>query len=83
MSLEAYLEPCQISKMEGFNFPKTLHLGCLTGSLIRLWTYCLKSQSYTSPEAVVRRCSVKNVFLELSQNSQENICVRVSCLQLY
>ena len=29
-------------------------------------------------EAVVQRCSVKKVFLEVSQNSQENICARVS-----
>ena len=29
-------------------------------------------------EAVVRRCSVKKVFLEISLNSQENICVRAS-----
>ena len=27
-------------------------------------------------EAVVRRCSVKKVFLESSQNSQENTCAR-------
>ena len=25
-------------------------------------------------EAVVQRCSVKNTFLEISQNSQENTC---------
>ena len=31
-------------------------------------------------EAVVQRCSVKKVFLEISQNSQENTCVRVSFL---
>ena len=31
-------------------------------------------------EAVARRCSVKKVFLEISQNSQENICARVSFL---
>ena len=31
-------------------------------------------------EAVVRRCSVREVFLEISQNSQENTCVRVSFL---
>ena len=30
-----------------------------------------------SSEAVVRRCSVKKVFLEISQNSQENTCTRV------
>ena len=29
-------------------------------------------------EAVVQRCSVKKVFLEISQNSQENTSVRIS-----
>ena len=29
-------------------------------------------------ETLARRCSVKKVFLEISQNSQENICARVS-----
>ena len=27
-------------------------------------------------EAVVQRCSVRKVFLEISQNSQENTCAR-------
>ena len=31
-------------------------------------------------EAVAQRCSVKKVFLEISQTSQENTCVRVSFL---
>ena len=31
-------------------------------------------------EAVVQRCSVKKMFLEISQNSQENTCARVSFL---
>ena len=31
-------------------------------------------------EAVVWRCSVKKLFLEFSQNSQENTCARVSLL---
>ena len=30
------------------------------------------------PEAVARRCSVKKVFLENFQNSQESTCVRFS-----
>ena len=34
------------------------------------------SLSFTIPEAVVRRCSVEKVFLENSQNSQENTCAR-------
>ena len=32
----------------------------------------------TFSEAVVQSCSVKNVFLEISQNPQENTCARVS-----
>ena len=31
-------------------------------------------------EAVAQRCSVKKTFLEISQNSQENACARVSFL---
>ena len=31
-------------------------------------------------EAVARRCSVKKVFLKISQNSQENTCARASFL---
>ena len=31
-------------------------------------------------EAVVQRCYVKKVLLEISQNSQENTCARVSFL---
>ena len=31
-------------------------------------------------EALVQRCSVEKVFLEISQNSQENTCVKVFCL---
>ena len=31
-------------------------------------------------EAVIRRCSVKKAVLEISQNSQENTCARVSFL---
>ena len=32
------------------------------------------------PEAVAQMCSVKKVFLEISQNSLENTCARVSFL---
>ena len=31
-------------------------------------------------EAAVQRCSVRKVFLEISQNSEQNICARVSFL---
>ena len=45
------------------------------------WSYCLSEESCLLRimlEAVVRRCFVKKVFLEISQNSQENTCARVS-----
>ena len=38
------------------------------------------SESLRATEAVVQRCSVKKVFLEISQNSQENTCTGVSFL---
>ena len=31
-------------------------------------------------EAVAKKCSVKKLFLEISQNSQNNTCARVSFL---
>ena len=34
----------------------------------------------TISEAVTQNCSVKKVFLEILQNSQENTCGRVSVL---
>ena len=43
------------------------------------WSIFLKKESGLT-EAVVRRCSVKKVFLQISQNSQENTCARVSFL---
>ena len=45
-----------------------LHSGSYTNS-----TYPVNIKSV---EAVVQRCSVKKVFLEVSQNSQENTCAR-------
>ena len=39
-----------------------------------------KSSSFVLAEAVSQRCSVKLVLLEISQNSQENTCARVSFL---
>ena len=38
-----------------------------------------RKESFVS-EAVVWRCSVEKVLLEISQNSQENTCARVSFL---
>ena len=43
-------------------------------------TYLLDQSNSSYSEAVVRRCSVKKVYLVISQNSQENTCARVSFL---
>ena len=40
-------------------------------------THCNVSSLPESTEAVARRCSVKKVLLKISQNSQENNCVRI------
>ena len=39
-----------------------------------------ESECCKTAEAVARRCSVKKVFIEISQNSRENTCSRVSFL---
>ena len=39
--------------------------------------FCLNSKQVSElVELVVRKCSVKTVFLEISQSSQENTCAR-------
>ena len=40
-----------------------------------------ENSSNTFSEAVVQRCSVKKVFLEISLDSQENSCARASILE--
>ena len=42
-------------------------------------TSCLDQQN---PEAVVQMCSVKKVFLKISQNSREAILAKISLLKL-
>ena len=60
-------------------------------SLGTKYEFCTKAHSVIQPllfgswasmiiEAVVRRCSVKKVFLEILQNSLENTCARDSFL---
>ena len=48
---------------------------------MKMWLIIIVNTSfYLTSEAVVPRCSVKKVFLELSQNSQENTRARFSLL---
>ena len=48
--------------------------------VIKLFANHIELNLFDTPEAVARRCSVKKVFLEISQNSQENTCAIVSFL---
>ena len=46
------------------------------------WNMCKKLLEKTSyPESVVRRCSLKKMFLKISQILQENTCAAISFLQ--
>ena len=47
---------------------------------IWIYMYNFKEVVKVESEAVTRRCSLKQVFLEIYQNSQENTCSRVSFL---
>ena len=40
-------------------------------------------QNLVSSEAISRKCFLKKEFLEISRNSQENTCARVSFLSLF
>ena len=54
---------------------------CTSNFLTQCCFRCISatlSVRFSYAEAVVRRCSVKNLFLKISQNSQKNTCARVS-----
>ena len=48
--------------------------------LFVLNVYCLSNKIVMFLEAAIQTCSVKKVFLEISQNSWENTCAKVSFL---
>ena len=43
-------------------------------------SFCFNVLPSRNIETVAQRCSVKKVFSEIGQNSQENTCARVSFL---
>ena len=53
---------------------------CLSSSIYLQPKTKLKKSFKNIPEAVAQTCTVKKVFLEVSQNSQENTCGRGSIL---
>ena len=57
------------------NFDKSSHRQTVT---LKTWICVMRREIRT--EEVVMRYSVKKVFVKISQNSQENTCVKVSFL---
>ena len=54
---------------------------CLSSEQRDLIHFCHRRGSFTKmffTEKVTRRCSVKKIFLKMSQNSLENTCARVT-----
>ena len=66
-----------------FSFPQLRNF-CLILWVTTIWGKFFEILSEFSDteikEAAVQRCSVKKVFLEISQNSQENTCAKISFL---
>ena len=69
---------CFAEQMTGF------YMKCKTGlKWINLQQFRSKKNhniTFKQTETVIQRCSVKKVFLKISQNSQENNCARVFLL---
>ena len=53
---------------------------CWSLLLIKLHSFNPATLLKRDSEVAVSRCSIKKVLLEISQNSQENTCARVSFL---
>ena len=64
------------------NFFSTISWNTVSGSFHETWNTFMKYFYFSiqNSEAVFQTCSVKKVFLEISQNSQENTYTRVSFL---
>ena len=43
----------------------------------RVWENFSQLKFFRNAEAVAQRCTVEKMFLEISQNSQENTCTKV------
>ena len=48
--------------------------------MVAMFSVFTSKKVFYKRKAVAQTCSVKKVFLEISQNSQENTCARVSFL---
>ena len=87
----AYIAQCKSSPKKDiykmleellFDIGKALKIQCKielkSSVLFHLRQFTTSEEFLLSLKAVVQRCSVKNVFLKISQNLQENLCARVS-----
>ena len=70
---------CQ-SKIETYYHHDGKELGFYKIVHIKTFRLSKKNNILVMSEVIIRRCSVKKVFLEISQNSQESNCTRISFL---
>ena len=75
-------EFCKVSKNTSFNTEQAASNFAV--QFVKIF-FCYKPMIVRrkfehATEAVAQRCCVKNLFLEISQNSQENTCARVPFL---
>ena len=73
-----YCEFCEISKNTFFH--KAPLVAASESNRYSFFNRNSFTKSSVLSEAVVQRCSVKQVLLKISQNSRENTCARVSFL---
>ena len=80
-ALQAFF-PVNIAKFLKTRILKNIFTWKLPQNYLTTWIFCnlLLFRALCYSEAVVQGCSVKKTFLEISQNSHENTCARVSVL---
>ena len=78
-----FIQDILIPLREGYAvkfFFQDISWNIVSGSVHETWNNFMKYFYFSiqHSEAAVQMCSVKKVFLDISQNSQENTCTRVS-----
>ena len=69
-----------VKEREYINYQRSTEKNSAVYSFLLALQATVLTRIYIVTEAVVRKCSIKNMFLEISQNSQKNTCAKVSFL---
>ena len=69
------MAPVKTNELLTFSYAMTL---CC--AIIEIFQLLVHNQPFAYSEAVIQRCSVKRMFLEIPQNSKEGTCTKISFL---